>query len=93
MRRIQRLPPRGIPRDFYLLFPDVDMDAAQAVAEFVDRERRRVAVDVALIEVGDGAHIPGFACGLTKGYKYLRAGRYILHRRERRSPWQSRRGR
>lgn len=85
--RVPRLPPKDVPLGFYRRFGDLDPAKCKAVAVYVDWERRSIRVDMALIEIGARA---GFGFGRTKGFDYLKAGRYLLHQKETKQ-WQGKR--
>jgi hypothetical protein len=81
-RRVARLAPADVPREFFSMFGEMDPGKAKRVARFVDVEQRRSGYcqEVLLLEVGGQ---PGIGLSSPSRLKdYLRAGRYLLHEEE-----------
>jgi hypothetical protein len=73
--RIPRLPPRGVPPEFFRRFGPLDPETCKSVAEFCDELRRGFTVNASLSDIGAR---PGYGFSRSKGYELLRAGRYLL---------------
>lgn len=77
-RRVPRLMPVDVDPQFYEMFGDLDPTECAKVALYVDREKRRMCVEMAVIQIGSEL---GFS--KSKGFKLLKAGRYLIHQMER----------
>lgn len=86
--RAERLPPRDMPPEFVSRFGELDIETCKRVARFVDWERRQYKTREAVREIGEDE---GF--GVTKGFDYLMAGRFLIIKGEKNNGRKNQQGR
>lgn len=86
-KHLRRLPPADVALAFWRKFGELDPFMCERVARHVDLEQRRLRVDLALLAIGKNE---GFC--LTKGFRILVAGRWIVKHKEKQERAAARRG-